>query len=86
MFCLMLYCLMLSLSATKQRLHAFVYMVAVRQVWQKLMQEIGRLQRDGELSSDEQHWLAASVQQATDLHCAQIDDIVTSKVEELGKP
>ena len=58
----------------------------MRQVRQKLMQEIGRLQRDGELSSDEQHWLADSVQQTTDLHCAQIDDIVTSKVEELSKP
>ena len=42
---------------------AVPHRTAVRNVRQKLMQEIGRLERDGELSSDEQHRLADSVQQ-----------------------
>ena len=51
----------------------------MRSVRQKLMQEIGRLQRDGELSLDEQHQVAARVQEETDKSVAELDALVDTK-------
>lgn len=45
------------------------------------MQEIGRLERDGELSSDEQHRLADHVQKVTDKYIAEIEDLLKSVQE-----
>ena len=50
----------------------------VRSARKRLMQEIGRLERDGELSSDEQHRLANHVQTVTDKYIAEIEDLLKS--------
>lgn len=48
------------------------------------MQQIGRLERDGHLSSDEQHRIAASIQEETDRFCGEIDSILHGKIEGQG--
>lgn len=55
-----------------------MYRRDVRGARKRLMQEIGRLERDGELSSDEQHRLAEHVQQVTDRYIGEIDDLLKS--------
>ena len=50
------------------------------------MQELSRMERESELSSDEQHRLADSLQKAIDSAIAQIDDLVESKAKELASP
>lgn len=52
--------------------------IGVRSIRQKLMQQLGRLERDGELSRDEQHRLASSIQAVTDRYIAEIDDLLGS--------
>ncbi|KAK9842806.1 hypothetical protein WJX74_002609 [Apatococcus lobatus] len=59
--------------------------VAVRNVRQKLMQELGRLERDSKVSSDEQHMLASSVQQLTDKHVAILDELIEQRSAESTK-
>lgn len=53
--------------------------VAIRTVRQKLMQELGRLERDSKVSSDEQHMLASSVQELTDKHVAELDELIEQR-------
>lgn len=53
----------------------------VRNVRKKLMQEIGRLQRDGEVSSDEQHRMADGVQKITDKYIGEIESVLKSVQE-----
>lgn len=56
---------------------------AIRRVRQKFMQDLGRLQREAELSSDEQHHLAQSLQSRIDSAIAEVDTLAESKVQEL---
>lgn len=44
-----------------------------------MMQDVGRLERDGHLSSDEQHRIAASIQDETDRFCTVVDAILEAK-------
>ena len=50
----------------------------VRNIRKKLMQELGRLQRDGDLSSDEQHRIADNVQSVTDKYMRETDALLKS--------
>lgn len=48
--------------------------------------QLGRLQRDGRISSDEQHSIEDDVQAMTDQHCAVIDGLIEHKTKELTSP
>ena len=48
--------------------------------------QIGRLQREGRISSDEQHTFAHDVQKMTDQHVADIDGLIQAKTEDLTSP
>ena len=50
------------------------------------MQDLARLQREAELSSDEQHHLAQSLQSEIDKAVAEVDTLAESKVQELTSP
>lgn len=48
--------------------------------------QLGRLERDSRISSDEQHILENTIQKATDDHIAQIDAMIDEKTAKLINP
>lgn len=57
--------------------------VAVRNVRRDAMDHLKKLEKDGDISEDEQKKLADSVQKATDEHVKKIDDALKHKEEEI---
>ena len=53
--------------------------IAVRNTRRKLMQELGRLERDSKVSSDEQHWLEQDIQAMTDRYITEVDELLADK-------
>lgn len=53
--------------------------VAVRNVRRQVMQKIGRLARDGDISHDDQDRMADTIQDLTDNYVDQIDDMIKDK-------
>ena len=45
--------------------------------------QLGRLEREGRVSNDEQHILEKSIQEMTDKHIAEIDEMIGDKTKEL---
>ena len=48
--------------------------------------QLGRLQRDARLSSDEQHAIQGHIEDMTDRHIADLDGLVEEKAKDLCKP
>jgi ribosome recycling factor len=57
--------------------------VAVRNVRRDAMEQLKRLEKDGELSQDEQHKVADQVQQLTDQEIKRINDLLAAKEAEI---
>ncbi|MBT6117036.1 MAG: ribosome recycling factor [Rhodospirillaceae bacterium] len=57
--------------------------IAVRNVRRDGMDKLKRMEKDGELSQDEQHGRADDIQTLTDTHIEQIDEALASKEEEI---
>ncbi|WP_343562807.1 ribosome recycling factor [Kiloniella sp. b19] len=57
--------------------------VAVRNVRRDGMDELKRLEKDGEISKDEHHSLSDDVQKVTDEHIKMIDEQLAKKEEEI---
>jgi ribosome recycling factor len=57
--------------------------VAVRNVRRDGMEQLKRLEKDGELSQDEHHKAAAQVQELTDAEIRQINEMLTAKEAEI---
>lgn len=57
--------------------------VAVRNVRRDGMDKLKRMEKDGELSQDDQHLWGDEVQTITDDHVGKIDDMVESKQQEI---
>jgi ribosome recycling factor len=57
--------------------------VAVRNVRRDGMEQLKRLEKDGELSQDEHHKAAAQVQELTDAEIKQINEMLTAKEAEI---
>jgi ribosome recycling factor len=57
--------------------------VAVRNVRRDGMDQLKRLEKDGDLSKDEHHKFAEQVQQLTDTEIKQINDMLTAKEAEI---
>lgn len=53
--------------------------VAVRNVRRQIMQQIGRLARDGDISHDDQDRMADTIQDLTDNYVDQIEDMIKTK-------
>ena len=53
--------------------------VAVRNVRRQVMQKIGRLARDGDISHDDQDRMADTIQELTDNYVDQIEDMIKDK-------
>ena len=57
--------------------------VAVRNVRRDGMEQLKKLEKDGELSQDEQHKAAEQVQELTDAEIKQINDMLAAKEAEI---
>jgi ribosome recycling factor len=57
--------------------------VAVRNVRRDGMEQLKKLEKDGELSQDEQHKTAEQVQELTDAEIKQINDMLAAKEAEI---
>jgi ribosome recycling factor len=57
--------------------------VAVRNVRRDGMEQLKRLEKDGELSQDEQHRTAEQVQELTDAEIKQINEMLAAKESEI---
>jgi ribosome recycling factor len=57
--------------------------VAVRNVRRDGMEQLKRLEKDGELSQDQQHKTAEQVQELTDAEIKQINDLLAAKEAEI---
>lgn len=57
--------------------------VAVRNVRRDGMETLKRMQKDNELSEDEQHLWSDEIQEMTDSHIKQIDELLTQKESEI---
>lgn len=57
--------------------------VAVRNVRRDGMDALKRMEKDGEISQDEQKMFADDVQKSTDLHVKEIDDLTAAKEKEI---
>lgn len=53
--------------------------IAVRNVRRQVMQKIGRLARDGDISQDDQDRMTDMIQHLTDDHVDTIEDMVKAK-------
>ena len=53
--------------------------IAVRNVRRHVMQKIGRLARDGDISHDDQDRMADTIQELTDNYVDQIEDMIKAK-------
>lgn len=53
--------------------------IAVRNVRRQVMQQIGRLARDKDISHDDQDRMADMIQELTDSYVDQIEDMVKTK-------
>ena len=53
--------------------------VAVRNVRRQIMQQIGRLARDGDISHDDQDQMADTIQDLTDDYVDQIENMIKNK-------
>lgn len=57
--------------------------VAVRNVRRDGMDLLKRLERDGEMSQDEQHTVSSEVQTLTDMHVEQINEVLAHKEQDI---
>ena len=57
--------------------------VAVRNVRRDGMETLKRMEKDGDISQDEHHLWADEIQEITDSHVAEIDELLTKKEEEI---
>ena len=57
--------------------------VAVRNVRRDGMESLKRMEKDGEISQDEHHLWADEIQELTDKHIQEIDELLTKKEEEI---
>jgi ribosome recycling factor len=57
--------------------------VAVRNVRRDGMEQLKKMEKDGEISSDEQHKQADQVQQLTDQEIKRINDMLAAKEAEI---
>ena len=57
--------------------------VAVRNVRRDGMDKLKRMEKDGELSQDDQHLWGEEIQTITDGHVGKIDEMVTSKQQDI---
>lgn len=79
-------------SLTEERRHELIKIVkeraeegkvSVRNVRRHAKEEMERLQKEGEISSDDLHRAEKELQHVTDLHTQEIDEMVTHKEQEL---
>lgn len=57
--------------------------VAVRNVRRDGMEELKKLEKDGDISKDEHHTYADDVQKVTDAHVKQVDELLQQKEQEI---
>ncbi len=57
--------------------------IAVRNVRRDGMETLKHMEKDGELSQDEQHLWADEIQEFTDNHIKEIDDLLAQKEEDI---
>lgn len=53
--------------------------IAVRNVRRQIMQQIGRLASDGDISHDDQDRMADTIQELTDSYVDQVEDMMRTK-------
>lgn len=57
--------------------------VSVRNIRRHIQQDLKDLQKEGDISEDEQHWAGDELQKVTDKHVEKIDEMLKHKEEEI---